>query len=62
MWLECDHRLLWDEGLNQMVERVNNTIRDSEKTFRGMDNDKSAQIMAGGMLINYNFIGPHKWS
>jgi hypothetical protein len=42
-----------------MVERVNNTIRDREKTFRGMDNDWSAQIMADGMRINYNFIRPH---
>jgi putative transposase len=49
-----------DEGLNQMVERVNNTERDREKTFRGMDNDRSAQIMADGIRINYNFIRPHK--
>lgn len=48
-----------DEGLNQMVERVNNTVRDREKTFRGMDNDRSAQIMADGIRINYNFIRPH---
>ncbi len=48
-----------DEGLNQMIERVNNTVRDREKTFRGMDNDKSAQIMADGIRINYNFIRPH---
>jgi len=48
-----------DEGLNQMVERLNNTVRNREKTFRGMDNDKSAQIMADGMRINYNFIRPH---
>jgi transposase-like protein len=48
-----------DEGLNQMVERVNNTVRDREKTFRGMDNDKSAQTMADGIRINYNFIRPH---
>lgn len=47
------------EGLNQMAERVNNTIRDREKTFRGMDNDKSAQVMADGMKINYNFLRPH---
>jgi transposase-like protein len=48
-----------DEGLNQMVERVNNTVRDREKTFRGMDNDRSAQIMVDGIRINYNFIRPH---
>jgi transposase-like protein len=48
-----------DKGLNQMVERVNNSIRDREKTFRGMDNDESAQVMADGIRINYNFIRPH---
>ncbi len=48
-----------DEGLNQMVERVNNTVRDREKTFRGMDNDRSSQIMADEIRINYNFIRPH---
>ena len=48
-----------DEGLNQMIERVNNTVRDREKTFRGMDHDESAQIMADGIRINYNFIRPH---
>ena len=48
-----------DDGLNQMVERVNNTVRDREKTFRGMDNDESAQIMADGIRINYNFLRPH---
>jgi hypothetical protein len=31
-----------DKGLNQMVERVNSTVRDREKTFRGTDNDRSA--------------------
>jgi transposase InsO family protein len=48
-----------DKGLNQMIERVNNTIRDREKTFRGMDNDRSAQVMADGIRIDYNFIRPH---
>lgn len=48
-----------DEGLNQMIERVNNTVRDREKTFRGMDNDESAQVMSDGIRINYNFIRPH---
>ncbi len=48
-----------DKGLNQSIERINNTIRDREKTFRGMDNDESAQILSDGMRINYNFIRPH---
>ena len=42
-----------------MIERLNNTVRDREKTFRGMDHDQSAQIMADGIRINYNFIRPH---
>ena len=42
-----------------MIERVNGTIRDREKTFRGVDNDRSAQVMADGIRINYNFNRPH---
>jgi len=34
-------------------------FRDREKTFRGMDNDASAQIMSDGIRINYNFLRPH---
>ena len=48
-----------DEGLNQSIERINNTIRDREKTMRGMDNDETAQILSDGMRINYNFVRPH---
>ena len=48
-----------DEGLNQMIERVNNTIRDKEKRMRGMDHDESAQINADGIRINYDFIKPN---
>lgn len=34
-------------------------MRDREKTFRGMDNDESAQTMVDGIRINYNFIRSH---
>lgn len=44
-----------------MIERVNNTVREG-RTFRWMDNDKSAQIMADGIRISYNFIRPHMGS
>jgi len=47
------------EGLNQSIERINGTIRDREKTFRGMDNDRTAQILSDGLRINYNFVRPH---
>lgn len=48
-----------DEGLNQSIERIHNTIRDREKTMRGMDHDETAQIISDGIRINYNFIRPH---
>ncbi|MDG6967595.1 MAG: DDE-type integrase/transposase/recombinase [Nitrososphaerota archaeon] len=48
-----------DEGLNQSIERINGTIRDREKTFRGMDHDETAQVLSDGMRINYNFLRPH---
>lgn len=47
------------EGLNQRIERLNGEIRDREIVLRGLDNDKTAQIMADGMRINHNFIRPH---
>lgn len=48
-----------DEGLNQRLERIDSTIREREKVMRGMDHDETAQILADGMKINYNFIRPH---
>ncbi len=48
-----------DKGLNQAIERINNTVRDREKTMRGMDHDESAQILADGIRINYDFCRPH---
>ncbi len=48
-----------DKGLNQSIERINGTIRDREKVMRGMDTDKSAQIQADGMRVNYTYLRPH---
>lgn len=48
-----------DEGLNQSIERIHNTIREREKVMRGMDSDRTAQILTDGIRINYNFIQPH---
>jgi len=48
-----------DEGVNQSIERIHNTIREREKVMRGMDHDGTAQILSDGMRINYNFIRPH---
>jgi len=48
-----------DRGLNNRMERLNQTVRDRNKTQRGLDNGESAQLMADGARIEYNFIRPH---
>ncbi len=44
---------------NQMIERLNGTIREREKVMRGMDTDESAQKLLDGNRLFYNFIRPH---
>ena len=44
---------------NNMVERLHGTIRERNKTMRGLDNEDSAQTIVDGMRIYYNFIRPH---
>ena len=41
---------------NNMVERLHGTIRERNKTMRGLDNEDSAQTIIDGMRIYYNFI------
>jgi len=48
-----------DRGFNNRVERLNQTFRDRNKTQRGLDHSESAQLMADGTRIEYNFIRPH---
>ena len=48
-----------NEGLNSIVERLNNHVRDREKTMRGMHTSKSAQKMIDAMRIHYNFCKEH---
>jgi transposase-like protein len=48
-----------NEGLNSVVERLNNHVRDREKTMRGMNTSKSAQKMVDAMRIHYNFCKEH---
>lgn len=42
-----------------MVERLHGTIRERNKTMRGLDSENSAQTIVDGMRIYYNFIRPH---
>jgi transposase-like protein len=48
-----------NEGLNSVVERLNNHVRDREKTMRGMNTSKSAQKMVDAMRTHYNFCKEH---
>ena len=50
---------LRERGLNNRMERLNQTFRDRNKTQRGLDHEESAQLMADGTRIEYNFIRPH---
>ena len=44
---------------NQMVERLNGTIRDRVKPMRGFGNVETAEIMTSAFRNYYNFIKPH---
>jgi hypothetical protein len=42
-----------------MVERLHGTIRQRNKSMRGLDDKETAQTMMDGMRIYYNFLRPH---
>lgn len=44
---------------NNMVERLHGTIRERNKTMRGLDSEPTAQTIIDGFRIYYNFIRPH---
>lgn len=48
-----------DRSNNNMVERLNGTVRQRNKVMRDLDHENSAQTMLDGMIIYYNFIRPH---
>jgi putative transposase len=48
-----------DEGLNSVLERLNNTVRDKEKVMRGMNTRESAHKIIEAMRIHYNFCREH---
>jgi uncharacterized protein (DUF1778 family) len=47
------------EGLNSVVERLNNTMRDKEKMTRCMNTEQSAQKIIEAMKNHYNYIREH---
>ena len=44
---------------NNLVERLQGTIRERDKVMRGFDTDETAQILIEGLRAYYNFIRPH---
>jgi len=48
------------EGVNQLIERMNGTIRDRERVMRGMHTDESAQRLMEANRLYYNFLRPHR--
>lgn len=47
------------QGLNSRVERLNGTLRDREKTMRGMNKAESSQKLIEAFRIYYNFCREH---
>lgn len=47
------------KGLNQMVERLNGTMRDREKVMRGMNHKESSQRLIEAFRVHYNFLREH---
>jgi transposase-like protein len=44
---------------NNMVERLHGTIRQRNKSMRGLDDMETAQTAMDGMRLYYNFLRPH---
>jgi transposase-like protein len=45
---------------NNMVERLHGTLKDRTKPMRGLKNDKRAESLLNGYVINYNFCRKHQ--
>jgi transposase-like protein len=44
---------------NNVVERLHGTLKDRTRTMRGLKNDKRAESLLNGYVINYNFCRKH---
>ncbi len=45
---------------NNVVERVHGTLKDRTRTMRGLKNDKEAESLLNGYIINYNYCRKHQ--
>ena len=48
-----------DRANNNIVERINGTVRERDKVMRGLKTEDSAQVTMDTMRNYYNFIRPH---
>ncbi len=44
---------------NNIIERLNGTVRDRIKTMRGLHSERTADEMTAAIANYYNFIRPH---
>ena len=44
---------------NNLIERLNRTVKERDKVFRGFKRLESAQQYVDGWALDYNFFGPH---
>lgn len=49
-----------DRTNNNIVERLQGTIREREKVMRGLKTERTAKTMIEGYRAYYNFIRPHQ--
>ena len=45
---------------NNLVERLHGTLKDRTKPMRGLKNDKKAESILNGYVINYNYCRKHQ--
>ena len=49
-----------DETNNNIIERLQGTVRERDKVMRGFKKEESAQKILDGFRAYYNFIRPHQ--
>ena len=45
---------------NNLSERLQGTLRDRDKTLRGLKSKESGQQYLDGLVLNYNYFRPHQ--
>jgi len=48
-----------DKTNNNLVERLQGTVRERDKVMRGMKGEETAKVLMDGLKNYYNFLRPH---